>query len=98
VIEKLIGLRLVCVAGLVEACIFQMVVLRVGMSWAVERFPALAIVKYGNFIHAKDRGSSSNLACKCDFKVIGLGTRSRGQFGDIVKAKDCRQEVNFWDL
>ena len=67
-----------------------MVVLRVGMSWAVERFPALAIVKYGNFIYAKDRGGSSNLACKCDFKVIGLGTRSRGQFGDIVKAKDCR--------
>ena len=60
------------------------------MSWAVERFPALAIIKYNNFIYAKDRGSSSNLTRKCDFKVIGLGTGSRGQFGDIVKAKDCR--------
>ena len=89
-IEELIGLRLVCVAGLVEARIFQMVVSRVGMSWVVERFPAPAIVKYDNFIYAKDRGSPSNLACKCDFKVIGLGTGSRGQFGDIVKAKDCR--------
>ena len=66
-----------------------MVVLRVGMSLAVERFAALAIIKYDNFIYTKDRGSPSNLACKCDFKVIGLGTRSRGQFGDIVKAKDC---------